>query len=447
MLSRFLSFSLALFFLLIPFHAFLVTGINALFFDPHTAPPFFINAWKEVFLFSLLCIVFVSLIPHWRKVIQNIDILDILIILFSFWAIVIGYLETDHGWSQILLGAKYDLFPFWFFLGFRKCTQIIPFNLTPIFKIFFWTGCVVIVFGILQFFLPSDFLVHFGYSSDPNHFTPDKPLAYCQQISYSGYCRLQSFASGPNQLASFLLFFLPFLGMFIWKGEFLFLKKDQIQNTLQNTSCILQKNIWWIIVFIMGIFVLLGTFSRSALLGAFFASIIGIYFLFQETHIPLKIILGALFSPFIVVGIISIFYPPFFNQFLVRISSTQGHYERSLDGIRFILENPWGLGLGDAGPASSRFAEQFSGFLPESWYLQIALETGILGIFLFLGIIFFAGQAFLKSDFFLGKAFFIGLVGISVMGIFLHSWESSTLAYSFWGLGGLVIGNRYKTVQ
>ncbi|MEI7513568.1 MAG: hypothetical protein WCJ74_03035, partial [bacterium] len=82
-----------------------------------------------------------------------------------------------------------------------------------------------------------------------------------------------------------------------------------------------------------------------------------------------------------------------------------------------------------------------------SWYLQIALETGILGIFLFLGIIFFAGKAFLKSDFFLGKAFFMGLVGISVMGIFLHSWESSTLAYSFWVLGGLVIGNKYKNLQ
>ncbi|MEI7511232.1 MAG: O-antigen ligase family protein [Candidatus Peregrinibacteria bacterium] len=457
MLSRMVSIGIFLLILLLPFHAFLVTGTNAVFFNSAVAPPFFISAWKEILIALLFGGIFFCLAPHWKAVIKSFDTLDILIFIFSAWALLIGYLATDHGWSQILLGAKYDLFPLWVFVGFRKFAQHIPFSSDALQKAFFFGGSAVILFGFLQIFLPPDFLVHFGYSPEPNHFTPDKPLAYCQQVSHSGFCRLQSFASGPNQLASFLLFFLPFLGLMAWKGEeFLWGGKPAEKSSLLENIPLWKdkKRMVWMILFFIGIVVLAGAFSRSALLGAFAAGLIAFFGLPHEFRISCPILWGIILFPVVVLVGIFLVSPVFFDQFLLRVSSNQGHYERSLDGIRFIFQHPWGLGLGDAGPASSRFAENFSGFLPESWYLQIGLETGILGLLLFLSILFFAGKEFWQNGDFLGKAFFMALVGVSVMGLFLHAWESASLAYVFWGLAGIVLGRRgaplahpYKTTS
>lgn len=56
------------------------------------------------------------------------------------------------------------------------------------------------------------------------------------------------------------------------------------------------------------------------------------------------------------------------------------------------LHEPFGYGLGAAGPASQiqggngffDFSASGSGFLPENWYLQILIEQGIIGFGIFI---------------------------------------------------------------
>ena len=56
---------LAALFALLPFHAFLVTFFNSIFFDSTTSAPLFLRMWKEGVIFS------VALLLIWKVVFQK----------------------------------------------------------------------------------------------------------------------------------------------------------------------------------------------------------------------------------------------------------------------------------------------------------------------------------------------------------------------------------------
>ena len=91
-----------------------------------------------------------------------------------------------------------------------------------------------------------------------------------------------------------------------------------------------------------------------------------------------RIILYGFLCLTVLLSGLSLYKPEIVESVLQRTSSTQGHYERSYDGIMYTLKKPLGHGIGNAGPASTRFQEDRIGWLPENWYLQISLELGIL---------------------------------------------------------------------
>jgi hypothetical protein len=415
---------------LLPFHAFLITSLNAIFWDSSFSPPLFLNAWKEIFLFLLIllwCIIFFS---NTKNFFKKWDTLDTVLVAFCFWAITIGIFETEGGWKQILFGIKYDLFPLFLFAIFRK-VEWTKKEEQRIFTAFIFSVMVIIFFGVLQKFLPQDFLVYFGYSPEHSHFSPERPLAYCQMVSETDMCRVQSFLSGPNQLGAFLLFSIPLL----------FQKfSDETSKTFRRVLAI---------ALLFGYFDLFFSFSRSAWIGM----VIGIcvFIIIEQRKYCTKKAFGILMSLLAGGGVIVWwFFPNFFEKIIARNSSTQGHWERSTDGIKFLFENPWGLGLGDAGPASNRFAVEHLGFIPENWHLQIALETGFLGLFLYWTLLILVAKKLLQTPSAFGKKLFLGLVALSAMGIFLHSWESAETAYSFWILAGIAcseISNKKSIVQ
>src|SRR6185295_3375947 len=129
----------------------------------------------------------------------------------------------------------------------------------------------------------------------------------------------------------------------------------------------------------------------------------------------------------------------FFCRIVYRPSSLQGHLERSRDGVKHILMHPFGTGLGDSGPASARFYENGIGFIPESWYLQVGIDTGFPGLILFITILILTSRKLLQTKTWQGQALCCGLIGISITALKLHSWESADLAYSFWGACGIVL--------
>jgi len=141
-----------------------------------------------------------------------------------------------------------------------------------------------------------------------------------------------------------------------------------------------------------------------------------------------------------------------------------------VEAAKVMVANPFGLGLGSAGPASNRVSDAcvylpedgdaswaadrpdlcvFLGekqvqpddrecscpFLPENWYLQIGVELGIMGFALFILIIFFVIRMLRQSkDYSLGEGVLLGFVGISIAALFLHAWEDSAVAYTLWVL-------------
>jgi len=79
----------------------------------------------------------------------------------------------------------------------------------------------------------------------------------------------------------------------------------------------------------------------------------------------------------------------------------------------------FGSGLGTAGPAVLKYG---NGFISESWYLQIALEMGIIGLLLWLYLIFDILKKLIKIK---ETALVLGLIAVSICALFLHTWADN----------------------
>ncbi|MCT4592249.1 MAG: hypothetical protein N4A36_02605 [Candidatus Gracilibacteria bacterium] len=478
--------------LLMPFHAFLTTYLNHLLFDGSGANNMYIAMWKEVLLFMMFlgfCYEFVI-----GRIKIAFDKLDIGIIAFCVYLLITGLLWTSGGLMQLVYGVKYGLmFLVVFFMvkniSFTKSEK------NTLFYLALSSSVIVIAFAISQKFLPEDFLVQFGYSTSHSFGDVSQALAYCQKVSHTDLCRVQSTFSGPNQLGAYLCFILPLV---------FFLGTERDKGLFRTTH---------LFVFFMGLFVLYWTFSRASWLGVAGTSVIAFALLFRERDwfrvfsesisflsafclilavffvrpealqvatggvfeavflifhsklfylgvfvvssllilismlrkMPILSFLTAIFNfGVFAIFLMSKFAGEFFWQFILRPSSTQGHYERSRDGVMYMMKYPWGLGLGDAGPASSHFSENGPGFIPESWYLQVGLEGGFLGLLLFLVVLGIVLYRLFVVDNEYGKPLFIGLLALMTHALLLHTFESSAVALSFWIMTGLALASDKK---
>ncbi len=423
---------IAILFTFLPYHTFLVTSMNALFFDPRSGPPFLLSAWKEIILLAITVIFGILLVR--RKIsLPKLNTLDAVILLYILWALASGVYRWGTDFERIIWGAKYSLSFLFVFLIFRH------FHFTEkekdgLFSVIFGSAAVVLFFGVLQKFLPQDFLVQFGYSPDFSTFDPHGPISYCQKISFTDTCRLQSLMSGPNQFSAFLLLILP---LYFFLAAHSYGRRKNIQRNASFRA-------FGATMFVIGLFCLFFAYSRSSWGGALISFAVGFIILFREKRWFSRFLVSSLILGLLAGISVFVFAPEFIHDVIIRGSSTQGHFERSRDGIEHIMMHPWGTGLGDSGPASARFYENNVGFIPESWYLQVGIDTGFPGLILFLMILFFLGRELLKSKDWRGQALFVGLIGISIMAIKLHSWESSEVAYTFWGLSGIVLAEPEK---
>jgi hypothetical protein len=119
--------------------------------------------------------------------------------------------------------------------------------------------------------------------------------------------------------------------------------------------------------------------------------------------------------------------------------STDQHVTATLQGADRVVREPLGCGVGCAGPAS------YYGDAPrisENYFVQIAEEVGVLGLFLFLVIVgLIAYQLYSATQLRpLSRALFAALCGYVVIGLFLHVWSDDPLSITWWMLAGAVIG-------
>ncbi|MEO7665489.1 MAG: O-antigen ligase family protein, partial [Dehalococcoidia bacterium] len=126
--------------------------------------------------------------------------------------------------------------------------------------------------------------------------------------------------------------------------------------------------------------------------------------------------------------------------------STVAHASALDRSIDLIKEEPLGRGLGTSHTVGYQLGVRES-FANESWYLQIASETGILGAFLYSLVILGATIAPLVAyqqvrDPWL-RALTLGMAGAAVgymlVGLVLHVWEAPVIAAAFWLLCGIAV--------
>jgi hypothetical protein len=412
---------------LLPFHAFLVTVGTHLIVGPGSAPLTMLVLWKEAVLAIILVIAFLEWI---KKPMIKLDTIDWLIV--GMIALSILVTANTHGdWRLYLIGFKYDFVPLVVFLALRRVAWSEQF-MNRLLKVILVVAGIIAAYGIVTLYLPQQFFSWFGYGDLHSLYQPNGPLAAFQQIGGSGIRRIQSTMSGPNQLGIWLLIPLSIV-------------------------LVRQKSIgqWSLAV---GVFVLVAMFltlSRSALLAA--GVMVGVMLWRQLPRKKFFQFSGVLFCLFFVVTIAGFLFAP---DVFVRSISTRDHINRPMEAIRLIIQHPFGMGLGTAGPASNRVSDTcvylregsdpswaevhpnlcvFVGkmqvqpvggvcscpFLPENWYLQMGVEMGVVGFALFVTL-----TIVLITQ--LGGLVGLSFLSVSFAALFLHSWEDSAVAYSIW---------------
>jgi hypothetical protein len=157
----------------------------------------------------------------------------------------------------------------------------------------------------------------------------------------------------------------------------------------------------------------------------------------------LRFLSGIMALGFLLIFYLSQYQGGFFWDHILRPSSTQGHAERLADGIYYLNQNPLGLGLGDAGPAS-RYSSLGDPFISENWFLQIGLETGFVGLILMLAILSTLAYQLIKSRNRYTSALALALLGLSFHALVLHTFESFAVATTFFALAAISIAEVRK---
>lgn len=442
---------------ILPFHAFIVTVGTKLIAGPGHAPLVYLALWKEAVLGVILVVAVIEQVagcrlPVVRKTSRTenreprTDILDWIIIGLVALSLLVTY-QTHGDWKLYLVGFKYDFAPLIAFLILRRVQWSDRF-MDRVLKVLLIVAAIISVYGILGMYMHQQFFVWLGYSDLHSLYQSDAPLAAFQQIGGSAIRRIQSTMSGPNQLGLWLI--IPF------------------SVVLSHKKVISH---WSLVIGTFVLFTMLFTLSRSALLAT--AVLVGVMLWKQLPRKKFFQLSGALFCiSFVCLFALQAIAP----SIVSRAASTRDHISRPLQALQVMIQNPFGLGLGTAGPASNRVSDTcvyleegddpswaqihenlcvFVGdtqvqpvdaectcpFLPENWYLQIGVELGVLGFVLYLSLIFLLVKrllvcSFLRNNESTNQRFScsvaLAFFGIAIAALFLHAWEDAAVAYTVW---------------
>jgi len=457
--------------LLLPFHAFLVTSLDY-FLNLSSIQVSVLAFWKEFIILSFL-IKIIHKSVSLSKPPFKIRWYDYLIFGLFILSLAVNYIQ-DIPTLITVYGFRYDFLMFGVYFVFRSLS-INDEELLKIIKAYMWAGLIIVGFGLLQKILPADFLTNFGYAGvidwNPKNLLSLPAYSYIHETNTQ---RLQSFFSGPNALASYLVI--------LW-GLCLFnIARVRIFNT---SRAIIGKGLIFYIVYLLAISVLLYlTYSRSAWIAVIILTVLFILSLFKEWQTRILIIIIILCSG--IVGIVS-FGGNLSENILRTNSSLNGHFIRSAAAVYLIKNNPEGLGIGTAGPSSLRFEQNHTeipteaypeikeylkktgidsnpssyhfvlrgSLVPENWFLQIGVEMGILGLGVFTAIIFgiFWSMYYIYSKVqnyfhkeFILICLFIG-ISLTAHSLFLHTWSDAPTTILYWILVGLVFSTNREVLN
>lgn len=403
------NFGVAIILVLMPFHAFFSVYLGYLGLNRTL-----VQSWKEI-LVLILAFSWLVYQASKKRLAFKFDSINILFISIIFLSLLITLFNRPNS-EAVLFGIKTNLVA----IGLYFISQIPKPNKnilkSKILPIIIIPAVIVSFLAILQtFVINPDFLYKLGYGSntiDPKQIV-DGSLGIFRAFSTLG---------GPNQLGAYLL----------------------VPLAISLVYGIKQKK-WFVFGAAFPILVAIGlSFSRSAWIGALFTLMIAVFVAVNKKQ---KIYLVIFGSVLILVGGISLGILATKNQKVQNVLLHGRYFENRIEGsdqnrikaiadtTNEIVARPFGHGLGSAGPASFKSDKPV---IPENWYLQIAYEIGVIGLFIY--ILAFAG---LMGEFIrdlknpLAASLLAATVGILVINLFLQAWADSTLVLITFALYGI----------
>lgn len=333
---------------------------------------------------------------------------------FIVLALLVSLLTRSVSLGDFLLGAKTTLAYLVLFI-IVQTTEFTADRWTTLIKALLAISSAVGLFALAQvYLLPADWLVRFGYGAStvlPFHLV-DPAVASIRIIATF---------SGPNQLGSFMI--IP-LVVSLW--------------------LVLRKKWLALIPLFLTSFTLFHSYSRSAWIGAVVAVLITL--LIRLRGWWKLTLLAPVIGMFIAANILSgpvhamttnLTFYVYHGQFVDGHTNGSDSYriKNAQLGIATIQKQPFGYGLGTAGPASKNTKQPI---ITENSYLQICIETGIIGLLLFGLTIILILIALTKQFRVVDEAapLFAILIGLSVTNLFLHTWADSATALVLFGIVG-----------
>lgn len=396
--------------LVMPLHAFLAISIGHII--GHQAV---LQSWKEVGLIF-------AAIAAWSIFFTNKEIKQRVARQPAAWtakifiavSVIVTAITHSVGLYDTLLGVKTTLAYLVLFVAVQA-TTFSKERWNTLITALLVISSIVGLFAVAQvYLLPVDYLVRFGYGAAT-------VLPYHLVDPAVSSIRIIATFSGPNQLGSFML--IPFI-MSFW--------------------LILRKKWLAFAPFFLTGFALFHSYSRSAWIGAVIALFVVLLVWLKgwwklsllAPLAGLAIIASVLSGPVKAMTTNLTFYV-FHGQFVD--GHTNGSDSNRLNNAKYgltkIEQQPLGYGLGTAGPASKNTAQPI---ITENSYLQIGIETGVIGLLLFVATVVLTLMALTKQFGVVDEsvALFAAIIGLSATNVFLHTWADSATALVLWGLVG-----------
>jgi O-antigen ligase len=349
--------------------------------------------------------------------------------LYGLLHVVLWLTEQANHDRSAMLGIIYNMrVPLFAVLGYGAYL-LAQFTISSVIKVILLVSTVVAGLGVLQYFLPSDLLTHFGYSLDRGvraaFFIEDNP----------DLPRIMSTLREPNALGAYLI--LPAAALVALFLQF----RDKNRRILLAGAFGLHA---------LAVFL---TFSRSAWLGLFVALTLVVWFQYQKVFIGwLKrfwpVAIGVVLVATIVVFTARNTYV--FQHYVLHsdpseqvqdLDSNDLHILLVKKGLEGIVEQPLGHGPGTAGLVSIHHP---SGQITENYYVQIGYEVGVLGLLLFIAANVWLYVAIWRRRDIVAIVLCASFWAYVVTNMLLHTWANEAVAAQWWILAGMVAADALR---
>jgi hypothetical protein len=390
-------------------------------------------AWKELLLILLLSLTLLAALFRGGLFPTKILQVEKILLVIVGVAALIGIVNAE-GLSEIVYGIRYQFLIFLFY-GLGRTYLFEVGRIINLLKYLTYALIPILFFGLAQvFFLPPHFLINFGYYWEKRATgTTVIPVHHI-----GDWVRAMGTFPQPNHFAMYIVFALVF--------------------TLVLGKVWFRQKYLWLALVALETLVLLITFSRGHLLALILALIVAgafVYLIKRGRYSPNKLatlitaaglaLILVSFSLVNLVGRADFTKSTGFIQSAILHSNSSAIRANAADqAIDKLIANPFGLGLAAAGPATANVGK--FDFIPESWYLQSAVEMGWFGLFYSLSlmtvIIFLLARCVQtakdKQKSLLALASLIMFIEMSIANNFLPAWyEMATI--TFWLIFGIIV--------